>query len=86
MMPGGDPQFLSVADPSRSRSPSTSSQSSHQGSEGHAGGLALGYGPNGRQHGMFINHQGVHCASQLNASRRVPSSNGSASSLPRYGS
>jgi hypothetical protein len=39
MMQGGDSRFL-VAPP-RSRSPPTSSQSSHQGSEGH-GGLALG--------------------------------------------
>lgn len=82
MMLGGDSRFLGVVAPPRSRSPSTSSQSSHQGSEGH-GGLALGYGPNGRLHGMYVNSPGVPPASQ---SRRVPSSNGSASSLPHYGS
>jgi len=78
MMPGGDSQFLNVSGPSRSRSPSTSSQSSHQGSEGHGGGLALGYGPNGRQHSMFTN------TSQPNSGHRL-SPNGSASSHSPYG-
>jgi hypothetical protein len=76
---GGDSHLLNVADPSRSRSPSTSSQSSHQGSEGHTG-VPPGYAPNGRQQSMYVNSR----ASQLNAGRRVPSSNGSVSSLSSY--
>lgn len=86
MITGGgcDPRFLvNVADPSRSRSPSTSSQSSQQGSEGHlhhnnngGGGVLIGHE---RQRPMFLSEQ------QQGQGRRVPL-NGSASSLPTYGS
>ena len=84
MMPGSSTQLLSVQDPSRSRSPSTSSQSSHQGSEGHGGGLTLGYGSNGRQHSMYVNSQSAPSTSQSNTGRRLSPSNGSASSHPPY--
>jgi hypothetical protein len=61
---------LRFLDPLRSRSPSTSSQSSSH--EGHGNGLPLSYTPNGRQQGMFINPQGVRSASQLNAPASRP--------------
>ena len=90
-------RFPNLSDPSRSRSASTSSQSSHQGSEGHgSSGHPLNYGPNGRQQGMYIKSQGVHSSSQLHplvirgpastSSSSLSPSNGSASSLPPFGS
>jgi len=77
-------QFLALpnSDLSRSRSPSTSSQSSHQDSELSFGGAAPSVGrgptppyrPSGRVQGMFNNTQGVRSAPQLNISVPIPSS------------
>lgn len=76
-MPGSDPNF--IGDPLRSRSPSTSSQSS----EGHNGGHAVGYRLDIRQHGMYINPRS---GSHMNVGRGVSSSSSSVSSLPLFGS
>jgi hypothetical protein len=90
------PSFPNLSDPSRSRSASTSSQSSHQGSEGHGSGLPLNYGPNGRQQGMYLKSQGVRSSSHLHplvtrgpgstSSSSLSPSNGSTSSLAPFGS
>ncbi|KAF8964818.1 hypothetical protein BDZ97DRAFT_1814652 [Flammula alnicola] len=82
--------FLTLPNPSRSRSPSTSSQSSHhdQGSDGN-GGRIPPYRPSGRVQGMFNNSQGVRSAPQLNIHpnmARAPSSASSSSISPSPGS
>jgi len=63
-------QFLGLADPSRSRSPSASSQSSYQGSDGHGtSGPTPAYRPSGRVQGLYANTRGLQSAPQLNISR-----------------
>ncbi|KAF8873799.1 hypothetical protein CPB84DRAFT_1753160 [Gymnopilus junonius] len=84
-----DSSFLHVADNSRSRSPSTSSQSSYQGSDGHGAGPVPPYRPSGRMQGMFTNAQGARSAPQLNIRpnlQRGPNSASPASISPSPGS
>jgi hypothetical protein len=84
-----DSQYLNLPDQSRSRSPSTSSQSSHQGSESHGTEPIPPYRPSGRMQGMFTNTQGVRSAPQLNIRpnmHRGPNSASSASISPSPGS
>ena len=92
MMGGTNAAFLDVP---RSRSPSSSSQSSHHGSDTHSNSIngkngCFGGGrPNGRMQGMFPNPQGVRSAPQLDIRPNImrgPSSSASISPSPGSGS
>jgi hypothetical protein len=85
--PGGPRAFLDVpgSDSSRSRSPSTSSQSSHHGPIG--GGDAkqhqvAPYRPTGRVQGMFDGPQGMRAAPQLNMNTRTGLARGPSTGSP----
>ncbi|KAF8153271.1 hypothetical protein B0H34DRAFT_722916 [Crassisporium funariophilum] len=96
-MMGQSSQYLAVVtDPSRSRSPSTSSQSSNQGSDHHGSGPVPPCRPSGRMQGMFTSVEGVRSSPQLNvrpvmargpnsaSSSASPSPGSSSSSRPPY--
>ena len=81
--------FMQYAHQSRSRSPSTSSQSSYQGSDGHGAAPVPPYRPSGRLQGMFPNASGTRSAPQLSIRpnlQRGPNSASPASISPSPGS